>query len=82
MLHILKASQENIYSLSWVFPIVSMVFKIPLRVRDKFFKILENLLVAYFFQLINVDADDVMFDDDTANALNLYCAPKRLRFSM
>ena len=27
MLHILKASQENFYSLSWVFTIVSMVFK-------------------------------------------------------
>ena len=27
MLHILKASQENIDSLSWVFTIVSMIFK-------------------------------------------------------
>ena len=32
MLHILKASQENIDSFSWVFTIVSMVFN---RQRDK-----------------------------------------------
>ena len=34
MLHILKASQENIDSLSWVFPIVSMVFKCSISPLD------------------------------------------------
>ena len=64
MLHISKASQENMDSVSWVFPIVSMIFKKTsllfaiLKTNDKIRKltneIFENWWIASSYRMLHM----------------------------